>query len=191
MMKKRKSGNSTSIRRSGNRKTNRFSLIRTYSGHIRYPAAALFVIISLILPVYMYAVDPYDIYLGHPTRHPTPELVRQVGELVKKNTNPDEEIFAWPIYAFQSDRRVIFDITHPLLYQEYVGTDEIGLERFNYPTVREIMDYMEKTEVRFVVVDDNMRDVFFTHRDYFREYIYAEYNLLEDYGTIEILVRSS
>jgi len=189
-MKIGKSGCSTSVKRTDNRKKNRFPLVRAHSKRIRYLAAVLFIIISLILPVCMYAVDPYDIYLGHPSRHPTPDLVRQVGELVKKNTSPNEEIFAWPVYAFQSDRRVIFDITHSLLYQEYVGTDEIGLEIFNYPTVREIMDYMEETEVRLVVVDDNIRDVFFTYRDYFREYIYTEYNLLEDYGTIEILVRS-
>ena len=190
MMKIRRSGDSTSTRRTGNGKASPFAFIRTRSRHIRYLVVSLFVIISLILPVYMYAVDPYDIYLGQKSRHPTPDLVREVGELVKRNTRPNEEIFAWPVFGFQSDRRLIFNITHPLLYQEYIGTDEIGLERFNYPTVREIMDHMDRTEVRFVVVDDNMRDVFFTHRDYFREYIYTEYNLLEDYGTIEVLVRS-
>ncbi|MDP7265135.1 MAG: hypothetical protein QGH39_06205, partial [Candidatus Thermoplasmatota archaeon] len=93
--------------------------------------------------------------------------------------------------AFQSNRHVIFNITHPLLYQEYVGENEYGLNEFNYPTVPEIIEYMDENNIKIVVVDQNIKDVFFTERDYFREYIYTRYNLVRYYETVEVLIRSA
>ena len=148
------------------------------------------VIISLILPSFMYASDPYNIYLNQKEQHPSPSVIRRVSMFLEENTEPGEEIFAWPIYAFQSDRHVIFNITHPLLYKEYVGEDECGLSKFNYPTVKEIMEYMDNSNVRFVVLDVNIEEVFFNQRDYFKEYIYTRYNLIKSYGNIQIMIRS-
>ena len=149
-----------------------------------------FVTISLVLPAFMYASDPYNIYLNQNEQHPSPMLIRRVSSFLEENTETDEAIFAWPIYAFQSDRRVIYNITHPLLYKEYVGDDEYGLSVFNYPTVKEIMEYMDKTDVRFVVLDVNIEEVFFNNREYFKEYIYTRYNIVKDYGDIKIMMRA-
>jgi len=149
-----------------------------------------FVTISLVLPAFMYASDPYNIYLNQNEQHPSPMLIRRVSSFLEENTETDEEIFAWPIYAFQSDRRVIYNITHPLLYKEYVGDDEYGLLAFNYPTVKDIMGYMDRNEVRFVVLDVNIEEVFFNNREYFKEYIYTRYNIVKDYGDIKIMMRA-
>ncbi len=149
------------------------------------------VVIILVLPVYMYVVDPYNVYVGREEQHPSVSTIRSISGYIEENTGEKDEIFAWPIYAFQSNRHVIFNITHPLLYQEYVGENEYGLKEFSYPTVHEIIQYMDNNEVKIVIVDQNVKDVFFTNRDYFREYIYTRYNLLRRYGNVEVLIRST
>lgn len=150
----------------------------------------LLLAIALLFPACMYVADPYNIYLGNRDQHPTPGDLRQAASIIRDNTDEADEIFAWPVYAFQSDRRMIFNITHPLLYGEFSGPDEAGLAHFGYPTVREIIEYMDSNDIRLVVVDVNIEEVFFTGRDHFREYIYTHYNIAWERGSVRILVRN-
>lgn len=149
-----------------------------------------FLVLSLILPVRMFATDPYGVYLKDPGQHPSVSVVREISHIIETNTEPEEEIFAWPVFAFQSDRNIVFNITHPLLYKEYIGEDEGKLEEFGYPTVRQIMERLEEKVVRFVVVDSNIEQVFFSHREYFREYIHAHYTTVFEHGGIEVKLRA-
>jgi len=158
---------------------------------LKRPLVPVLIVIIFVLPVYMYAADPYNVYLGREEQHPSLTKIRNISSYIEENSGDNDEIFAWPIYAFQSNRHVIFNITHPLLYQEYVGENEYGLNEFNYPTVPEIIEYMDENNIKIVVVDQNIKDVFFTERDYFREYIYTRYNLVRYYETVEVLIRSA
>jgi len=145
--------------------------------------------LALFIPVFMYGVDPYNIYMSREDQHPSPDRIREISSYIEAVTEPDDEILAWPVYAFQSGRRIVMNITHPLVYGEFVGADEAGLANYGYPTVPELIDHMDTKDVGLIVVDVNIEEVFFARREYFREYIYARYNLVRDFGDVQILLR--
>ncbi len=156
-------------------------------------AGPLFLLILLVLVIitpFVIMNDPYNIYLGDTQRHPEPKTIRDIGSYLRDNTSPGEEIFCWPVYAYQAQRQVLFNITHPLIYSEFSDEEDGSITSQGYPAVRGIMDRMENEKVRLVVLDANLEDVFFTGRDYFSDYIHTHYNTVHSIHGTRIMLRN-
>lgn len=86
--------------------------------------------------------------------------IKKVVEYLQDNTNPDERIFtAGTIFATESNRRIAYDISHPLMY----GTKEVQMPDYswikNLPTAKQLAQYIENN-VKIIVMDHRTLSIF-------------------------------
>ncbi len=103
-------------------------------------------------------------------------------------SNPHEEIFtAKAVIALQADLENIFNIVRP---SPYLNNDTDLLDRMDYPSIREITDYLESHAIRFIVLDWVMQTYFLDIYQDLNEYVSSHYHLAEEFGSILILIRN-
>jgi 4-amino-4-deoxy-L-arabinose transferase-like glycosyltransferase len=91
--------------------------------------------------------------------------IKKVVEYLQVNTKPNEEIFtAGTVFATESDRRIAYDISHPLMY----GTKEVEMPDYswikNLPTSKQLAEYI-KENIRVVVMDHRTLSIFRSNPD--------------------------
>ncbi len=116
-----------------------------------------------------------------------PKTVERVSSHILAHTAENEEIFANPIFAFVSDRRVIFDISHPILYHYPRTNAELSL--INYPAITEIQDYLETNKINYVIDEISMQESFFLVYPAFKEYIGSNYTIEKEMDNVKIFRR--
>ena len=79
--------------------------------------------------------------------------LKDAGAYIERNTSPDEEIFTCiPAFAVQANRRIVFDISHPLTYVAYGDHPWEGYDPYGTtPSTTEIAEYMKANKTRYVV----------------------------------------
>lgn len=83
----------------------------------------------------------------------TMSTLDSAAQYIDEHTEPADEIFTCiPAFAVQADRRIVFDISHPLTYvssedHPWEGWDPYGTT----PSTTEIAHYMESNRVEYVV----------------------------------------
>lgn len=86
--------------------------------------------------------------------------IKKVVTYLENNTAPNERIFtAGTIFATESNRRIAYDISHPLMY----GSEEVEMPDYswikNLPTARQLADYI-KNNVKIIVMDHRTLSIF-------------------------------
>ena len=118
----------------------------------------------------------------------SPETVKKVAEYIKENVAESEEIFTGClVIAYQADRRVVFDISHPYYYRE----PELYLsnEYLRYPSIAEIKGYLLEKNVKYVIVDVHTNDYYFSKNPDFKQFIYENYQLEKEIDYVDILIK--
>lgn len=151
-------------------------------------------IVIFFLFLFLSVVNGYGYYMGG-IREPdfaSPGDVSDAAGYIKDHTEPDEEIFAANCaVAFEADRLVIFNLSHPTVYRPSHFPNRTKdfpcLDLINYPQVDEIIRYLNESHVRYIVVDPHMEINYLDHHSSLRNYIEANYVLEKEFGKIRIL----
>jgi len=151
-------------------------------------------IVIFFLFLLLSVVNGYGYYMRG-IREPdfaTPDDVSEAAGYIKNHTEPGEEIFAANCaVAFQADRPVIFNLSHPTVYRPSHfpnrTEDFPSLDLINYPQVGEIIRYLNESQVRYIIVDPHMDMNYLDHHSSLRDYIEANYVLEKEFGRIRIL----
>lgn len=81
----------------------------------------------------------------------SPHTVFKVSEYLQSMTEENDEIFTGStIFVFCASRRLVRNISHPILYRDF---SEEELHSLGYPSPEEIMKYMARERVRYVIND--------------------------------------
>jgi len=115
--------------------------------------------------------------------------VRDVAAYVGEHTGGNEDILAWPVYAFEADRDVIFDIILMISYDKYDPWAANGYSDLGYPSISAIKEYMEEKALRMVVVDHLMRNYIFISYPNFGEYVRTNYTTVKTIGGTDIMLK--
>ena len=142
--------------------------------------ALLFVVISSLL------LTSTHYSFGTPDRHWSYRDIKDAADYIKENTKEEEEIFGSPEVAFYAERRLVLNLTHPALYR--YSTPKF-LESKDYPQVKEIIEYLEKHQVRYVVHTSYTEYCYYTTHKDLEDYIEKNYVLAKEFGDIRVLVR--
>jgi len=129
-------------------------------------------------------VDDYD-------RNPSTSQIREVASYLHDHTEEGEEVFAYPIYAYEADRPNIFDIVYMMTYNNNEARNWTGPPfTFGYPHVSRIIQYLEDKSIQYIVVDNLFEYCMLSH-EVLAEYIVKAYQLEEKVDDIKILRRRS
>lgn len=84
-----------------------------------------------------------------------PELpIISVVNYVRDNTRVDEEIFSVnPIYSLLAERKLPFDISHPMILIQTKNLSEEQRELMNIPSVDVLIAYLGSGRVKYVILD--------------------------------------
>jgi len=136
----------------------------------------ILLILSAVLAVFIFANTP------EPGRGIEISTLKEVGEYINAHTQPDEEIFTCiPAFAVQANRRIIFDISHPLTYvssadHPWGGYDPYGTT----PSTSEIAKYMESNKIKYIVLEERARSIVGHHPE-LAGFINANYRVVARY----------
>ena len=120
-------------------------------------------------------------------------VARNVGRYVNERTLPDDEILAISMFAVESNRRIILDISHPLAYIPSVDDPTAGYDPYDLtPTITEIINYLKQHEVKYIVAGPRIRGLFISdrHPD-LRDYILENYTVEKSVDNVDIYGRMS
>lgn len=113
---------------------------------------------------------------------------KQIAAYLKENTLPSEEIFtANNMVLFCAERRAVYNISHSNIYS--YGEIAFSPQKFNYPTVSEIMNYIESRQIRYCLIDSWTEKYFFAPYPHFEEFFYSRYNLEKKIDDVKIYTR--
>lgn len=120
------------------------------------------------------------------------ETVNVVAAYISANTAASEEIFGITAFAFEAGRRIIFDISHAMMYH-YPATvnDEKTMRSLGYPTIGEIISYLGDKKIRYVVVDAGFRETYFSINPQLEKYIYSNYHVEKEINGVKIYARNT
>ncbi len=126
----------------------------------------------------------------------SPRDVSDAGAHVKANTSPGEEIFAANVMvALEANRPLVFNISHPVAYRPTHDPDKTShfpsLETMNYPDAKELLNYLNRTRVRYIILDPYLQMNYLDHHQELRDFIEENYELDRNYGEISVLVRKN
>ncbi len=160
--------------------TNKKSVLKSINGKDKI--VPIFFIILLIVSAFFtqikYTTTP------NPDRGWKLSTLKEVSNFISSNTEYDDEIFtAGTIFAVYAKRNLIFDISHPLLYIQPSGNAvkvPLLYDPYNfYPSISEIIDYLEKNQTKYIVADIRTTRMFLSNnypslRDYISKNYYIE-----------------
>lgn len=107
---------------------------------------------------------------------------------LRDHAQPKEEIFtAKALIPLQAGLENIFNIVRPA---PYLAHDTDLLERMDYPSVHEIVEYLHERSIRFIVVDWVMQLYFLDIYPELDGYVDANYHQVEEFGSIRLLMRN-
>ena len=107
---------------------------------------------------------------------------------LRDHAEPKEEIFtAKALIPLQAGLENIFNIVRPA---PYLAHDTDLLERMDYPSVHEIVEYLHQRSIRFIVVDWVMRHYFLNIYPELDGYVDANYHQVGEFGSIRLLMRN-
>lgn len=115
----------------------------------------------------------------------SPDTISEVSLYINENTSPDKEIFSNTIFAFVADRRIIFDISHAMVYH-YETMDTENLNLMGYPGIEEIISYLDANEVKYVVVGPGFYETYLSIHPELEYYINQNYHVEKQIDNIEI-----
>ena len=145
----------------------------------------LLLVSAAFVPVNYYYTHGYEQYWS-------PSAIAEASEYIRMNTQEGEEIFtATTIVPYLAGRRVLFDITHPYIGYAVPDRTEGWLESIGYPSVAEIMEYMDSQEIRYAVLDEHTRHGYFSLNEELEEYVYSHYTLEREIENMGIYRRVS
>ena len=128
----------------------------------------------------------------------TPRDIVDAGEYINSHSSPTDQLFtANGAVAFQANRDIIFNISHPAVYRPSHNPEEAthfpSLDTMDYPTVEEIINYLNqsKEKVPFVVIDHHMNMNYLNHHPDLKEFIQEHYVQVAIYGDIRLLMWES
>lgn len=123
--------------------------------------------------------------------HPSSILVKKVSKYIADNTNKSDEILtSWAIYVFQADRRIVFDISKVYYFNEVDPFAKIAFKQSKYPQIEEIIQYCYENNIKYIIVDDSMNKTYLKDPK-FREFLYSEYELVNQIDHVDIFARKS
>lgn len=80
-------------------------------------------------------------------------------DYIRKHTEPDEEVFTVaPLYVFFADRKLPLDLPYSFLFQYQYSLTNEERKAIHAPTAEELLAYLQRSEVKYVVVDYYFRD---------------------------------
>lgn len=120
-------------------------------------------------------------------------VTREIGQYVKERTAPGDEILTGtPAFAVEADRRIIFDISHPLAYVPRVDDPAEDEDPYNLtPSIPELINYLKEHDVKYIVADERTHLLFISDRHLaLRLYILDNYHLEKLEGDIAVYARN-
>ena len=142
-------------------------------------------ILSAIISQSIFAHDAY-FTVNDFDYNPKVSTIRKVGFYISQNTDSNEEIFAHPIYAFEADRHLIFNITYMISYNEleqhWIGTPE----NHGYPGIDEIIIYLDSKNVKYVIIDPLFNLNILRSNNTLENFIYSKYELVHEIENVDI-----
>lgn len=134
----------------------------------------ILIIISMLLPHTQY------ILIGS---HGMPiSTAHKVSAYISEHVPENEEIFTATIFAYLSGRPLMLNLSHPSLYSY---SSNPGC----YPSINEVMEYMDSKEIRYVILDNYTKYCYFPKNPEFKKYIQSHYILEDEIEGVEIYVR--
>ncbi|MBS3095480.1 glycosyltransferase family 39 protein [Candidatus Woesearchaeota archaeon] len=118
-----------------------------------------------------------------------PDIAEKAALYIKENSHKEDEIFTpmtfVPIIA---DRKLVLNITHPLYYHfEGAGdADKVGV-----PSFKTIIEYMDRNEVKYVVIDEYVDVTYYSINPVLKYYIESNYAVEKEFDGIKILARKT
>ncbi len=138
----------------------------------------------------LHAYQPYTQAKGM-DKFNSEETVQEVATYISANTADSDEIFSNTAFAFEAGRRIIFDISHAMMYH-YNSTvsDAAAMRSLGYPTVSGIISYLDDKKIRYVVVDAGFRETYFSINPQLEKYIYSNYHVEKEINGVKIYARN-
>ena len=95
------------------------------------------------------------------------------------------------MFAVESDRRIILDISHPLAYALSVDDPTGGYDPYDItPSITEIMSYLEQHKVKYIVGDPRTKSLFISDKHpELRDYILENYTIEKTIDNVDIYAR--
>lgn len=145
----------------------------------------ILLILSAVFAGFAYVNTP------NPDRSISMSVAREVGQYINERTSPDEKIFAIPMFAVEADRRIVFDISHPLAYISTADDPTGGYDPYDItPSITEIINYLDHHEVKYMAVDFRTKGIFISGRHpELRDYILENYTVEKSIGDVDIYAR--
>jgi len=149
---------------------------------------------AFLILLILSAVFAGFVYIDAPLPERTLEMstAREVGAYINEHTSPGDEILTGsPIFAVESDRRIIFDISHPMIYGNGSDDPTRGYDPYDIvPSIREMIEYLEFHEVRYIVADSRTHSLFISERHPdLRDYIIRNYIKVRSVDDVTIYAR--
>jgi len=146
----------------------------------------ILLILSTVFAGFVYINTP------NPDRSIKMSVARDVGQYVKERTSPDDEILTIAIFAVEADRRIVFDISHPLVYVSRVDDPARGYDPYNIiPTITELKNYLEQHKIEYIVADPRTKGLFISNRHQdLRDYILENYTIEKSIDNVDIYARN-
>ena len=135
--------------------------------------------------------------LGHIWAYPRPptgiitlEELRAGAAYLKENASPQDEVFtASAIFPFVSGNPLVYNLSHPGWYQSKEVSEE--MLRLYMPPFEEVLSYLERKEVPFVIVEPYTIQVYLLNRPEFGAYLASAYAEEEKIGRVQIYQRNN
>lgn len=143
-------------------------------------------ILSAVFAGFAYTNTP------NPNRAIKMSVAQDVGRYVNERTLPDDEILAITMFAVESDRRIILDISHPLAYMSSDDDPTGGYDPYDLtPSITEIINYLVEHEVKYIVACPRTKSLFISDRHpELRDYILKNYTIEKSVDNVDIYARN-
>ncbi len=127
-----------------------------------------------------------------PTHIPDPWTIRDVAVYIEDHTSEDEEILtANMAIAVEANRNIIMNLSHPSIYSSVYQKGFAALDTIDYPSLSDIMEYMNETRTRYLVYDLFLYQYYIKFNPVFKEYVFSHYHLEKCIDNVDIYVRSN
>jgi len=123
----------------------------------------------------------------------TKETLNQVIKYIKDNTNKNEKIFTTnPTFIFRSDRKLVLNITHPMVYwtnpPSFSNYDPYNI----VPSINDIINTLENNKIQYIIAWRRTKSLFLTNRHpNIKDYILKNYIKVEVISNIDIYKRKN
>jgi len=150
-------------------------------------------IVRMVLVVFIIsAANAQGFFIHSPTRSRLRvDVVREASDYLRDHSSSGDEIFTGDVsITFEAGRDPAYDMTRPVIYCESSFTKE-QLHDLHYPTIAELIRYLDEEDVPYAVVGPHTREFYFKGHQNLEDYIYSNFILVTQIDDVEILERST